>query len=54
LRCVNETLLGKLPLNTRAAQFLLQKVRPWIESAQSYEKNQLGLERPFLDRLQLA
>jgi hypothetical protein len=47
----HETLLGKLPLNTRAAQFLLQKVRPWIEPAQSYEKNQLGLGDLFLNSL---
>jgi hypothetical protein len=50
----HETLLGKLPLNTRAAQFLLQKVRPWIEPAQSYEKNQLGLGDLFINSLRLA
>src|SRR5207249_1144612 len=33
---VHETLLGLLPLNTLAAQRLLQQVRPWIEPAQSY------------------
>jgi hypothetical protein len=50
----HETLLGKLPLSTRAAQFLLQKVRPWIEPAQSYEKNQLGLADLFLNSLRLT
>jgi hypothetical protein len=50
----HETLLGRLPLNTRAAQFLLQKIRPWIEPAQSYEKNQLGLGALFLNSLRLA
>jgi len=35
----HETLLGLLPLNTLAARRLLQQVRPWIEPAQSYEKN---------------
>ena len=50
----HETLLGRLPLNTRAAQFLLKKVRPWIEPAQSYEKNQLGLGDLFLNSLRLA
>lgn len=50
----HETLLGKLPLNTRAAQTLLKKVRPWIEPAQSYEKNQLGLGDLFLNSLRLA
>lgn len=52
--CAHETLLGKLPLNTRAAQYLLKKVRPWIEPAQSYEKNQLGLGDLFLNSLRLA
>jgi hypothetical protein len=50
----HETLLGKLPLSTRAAQFLLKKVRPWIEPTQSYEKNQLGLSALFLNSLRLA
>lgn len=50
----HETLLGKLPLNTRSAQYLLKKVRPWIEPAQSYEKNQLGLGDLFLNSLRLA
>jgi hypothetical protein len=50
----HETLLGKLPLNTRAARFLLQKIRPWIEPAQSYEKNQLGLGDLFLNSLRLT
>lgn len=51
---LHETLLGLLPLNTRAAQRLLQQVRPWIEPAQSYEKNQLGLGQMFLNSLRLA
>jgi len=50
----SETLLGKLPLNTRTAQFLLKKVRPWIEPAQSYKKNLLGLGDLFLNSLRLA
>jgi hypothetical protein len=50
----HETLLGKLPLSTRAAQYLLKKVRPWIEPAQSYEKNQLGLSDLFLNSLRLT
>jgi hypothetical protein len=40
-------LLGLLPLNTLAARRLLQQVRPWIEPAQSYEKNQLDWGRCF-------
>ena len=51
---VHETLLGLLPLNTLAAQRLLQQVRPWIEPAQSYEKNQLGLGAMFFNSLRLT
>lgn len=50
----HETLLGLLPLSTTAAQRLLQQVRPWIEPAQSYEKNQLGLGQMFLNSLRLT
>jgi len=49
-----ETLLGRLPLSTRAAQTLIQQVRPWIEASQSYEKNQLGLSQMFLNSLRFA
>jgi hypothetical protein len=49
-----ETLLGRLPLSTRAAQTLLKGVRPWIEAAQSFEKNQLGLSQMFFNSLRLA
>jgi len=47
-------LLGLLPLSTLAAQRLLQQVRPWIEPAQSYEKNQLGLSAMFFNSLRLT
>jgi len=50
----HETLLGLLPLSTQAAQRLLQQVRPWIEPAQSFEKNQLGLSQMFLNSLRLT
>ena len=50
----HETLLGLLPMNTAAAARLLQQVRPWIEPAQSYEKNQLGLSQVFLNSLRLT
>lgn len=50
----HETLLGLLPLNTLAAQRLLQQVRPWIEPAQAYEKNQLGLSKMFFNSLRLT
>lgn len=50
----HETLLGLLPMSTRPSQRLLQQVRPWIEPAQSYEKNQLGLSQVFLNSLRLT
>jgi hypothetical protein len=50
----HETLLGLIPMNTRTTQRLLQQVRPWIEPAQSYEKNQLGLNQVFLNSLRLT
>jgi hypothetical protein len=33
---------------------VLQQVRPWIEPAQSFEKNQLGLSNVFLNSLRFA
>jgi hypothetical protein len=50
----HETLLGLIPMNTKTSQRLLQQVRPWIEPAQSYEKNQLGLSEVFLNSLRLT
>ena len=50
----HEILLGQIPLASRVAQVLLKQVRPWIEPAQSYEKNQLGLRSMFLNSLQLT
>jgi hypothetical protein len=50
----HETLLGLVPMNTCVTQRLLQQVRPWIEPAQSYEKNQLGLSQMFLNSLRLT
>ena len=50
----HETLFGLLPLASLPAQQLLQQVRPWIEPAQSYEKNQLGLNATFLNSLRLT
>lgn len=50
----HETLLGQLPLASRRAQQVLQKVRPWIEPAQSYEKNQPGLGDVFFNRLRFT
>lgn len=50
----HETLFGLLPLASRPAQRLLRQVRPWIEPAQSFEKNQLGLGQMFFNSLRLA
>ena len=50
----HETLLGLVPMNTRASQRLLQQVRPWIEPAQSDEKNQWGLSQFFFNSLRLT
>jgi hypothetical protein len=50
----HEILLGQVPQASWLAKHLREKVRPWIEPAQSYEKNQLGLSSFFLNSLQLA
>lgn len=50
----HETLLGLLPMNTQVSRRLLHQVRPWIEPAQSYEKNQLGLSQIFFNSLRLT
>jgi len=50
----HETLFGLLPPASRPEQRLLQQVRPWIEPAQSFEKNQLGLGQMFFNSLRLA
>ena len=50
----HEILFGQIPLASRVARILLEKVRPWIEPTQSYEKNQLGLSRMFLNSLQFT
>lgn len=50
----HETLFGLLPLASQPAQKLLQGVRPWIEPAQAYEKNQLGLSQMFFNSLRLT
>jgi hypothetical protein len=50
----HETLLGRLPLASRIAQRVLQQVRPWIEPAQSFEKNQLGLGNVFFNSLRFT
>lgn len=50
----HETVLGTIPVNTRLARKILRQSRSWIEAAQSYEKNQLGLSFMFLNSLRLT
>lgn len=50
----HEILLGQVPAASWLARHLLERVRPWVEPAQAYEKNQLGLRRFFLNSLQLT
>ena len=47
-------MLGRLPLASRPVRELLQQVRPWIEPAQSFEKNQLGLSDVFFNSLRFT
>jgi len=50
----HEILFGLLPQAAPLAKHLLDKVRPWVEPAQAYEKHQLGLRRFFLNSLHLT
>ena len=50
----HETRLGLLPLASPPAPRVLPQVRPWIEPAPSFEKNQLGLGKVFLNGLRFA
>jgi len=50
----HETFFGMIPLNTALAHRLIHSVRSWIEPAQSFEKNQLGLKTMFLNSLRLC
>lgn len=50
----HETFFGMIPLNTAPAHRLIGSVRSWIEPSQSFEKNQLGLKRVFLNSLRLC
>ena len=47
-------MLGLIPLASRVSRRLLRQVRPWIEPAQSFEKNQLGLSQMFFNSLRLT
>ena len=50
----HEILLGQVPYGSWLANHLIERVRPWIEPAQAYEKNRLGLNDFFLNSLQLT
>jgi hypothetical protein len=50
----HETFFGMIPLNTKAGWKLVRSSRSWIEAAQSFEKNQLGLNAIFLNSLSLT
>ena len=50
----HEILLGRVPQCSALARHLMEKVRPWIEPAQGYEKNRLGLNQLFLNSIQLT
>lgn len=50
----HEILLGRVPLSSNVSRLLLNRVRPWIEPAQSFEKNQLGLNQMFLNSLRFT
>jgi len=50
----HEIVFGTIPLKSRVGKRLLGGVRSWIEAAQSYEKNQLGLNQLFLNSLRLC
>ncbi len=50
----HEILLGLVPYDSWLARHLYDRVRPWIEPAQSFEKHQLGLSRFFLNSLQIT
>ena len=50
----HEIVLGTIPLSSPVARRLLSQSRSWTEAAQSYEKNQLGLSRLFLNSLRLT
>ena len=47
----HEILFGTIPLSSRVARQLLRQARSWVEAAQSYEKNQLGLSQIFFNSL---
>lgn len=51
---MHESWFALVPPASRVGKHLLDKVRPWIEGSQSYEKNQLGLNQVFYNSLRLT
>jgi hypothetical protein len=50
----HEIMFGTIPLSSWVARRLLRQARSWVEAAQSYDKNQLGLNQVFLNSLRLT
>jgi hypothetical protein len=50
----HEIVFGTIPVNSGTARRLLRQVRSWIEASQSYEKNQLGLGKLYLNSLRFC
>jgi hypothetical protein len=50
----HEIVFGTVPVNSSTAKRLLRQVRSWIEASQSYEKNQLGLGKMYLNGLRFC
>jgi hypothetical protein len=50
----HEIVFGTVPTNSPTAKRLLRQVRTWIEATQSYEKNQLGLGKIYLNSLRFC
>lgn len=50
----HEIIFGTIPVKSRVGRYLLGRLRSWIEAAQSYENNQLGLNQLFLNSLRLC
>jgi len=49
-----QIVFGTVPVNSSTAKRLLRQVRSWIEASQSYEKNQLGLGKMYLNGLRFC
>jgi hypothetical protein len=50
----HEIVFGTVPFNSQVGKRLLRQARSWIEGSQSFEKNQLGLGKMFINSLRLC